>query len=284
LTVFYHVGGTARPRVDYQALSGHITIPAGASSADITVTPIADVDTTPETNETVVVRLVPPILPLDDPSGPMRWPAPYVVGFPSNAIVNIAESGLVTNFPPQVRIVCPMNGAKFPAPAHLVLVAQAEDIDDKVTTVQFFAGTNSLGVTTNREDLPGPFPGTNLIKGAFVLNWSDVAAGDYTITAKATDSRGVSSVSDPITIHVIEWPVVTVVASDPNASEIGPDTGTFKVSRTGGTDNELHVLFALGGTAKPGVDFRLSPSLVTIPVGSSSVDITVTPIADVDAT
>ena len=180
LTVFYHVGGTAKPGRDYQALSGHLTIPAGASSADITLTPIADVDTTIETNETVEVRLVPPILPLEDPDGPIFWPPPYVVGFPSNAIVNIAEAGVLTNFPPHVRIVSPLNGAKFAAPANIVLIAHAEDIDDQVATVEFFAGTDSLGIKTN-------LPVANLI-GPFVLTWSNVLAGDYSLTAEATDS------------------------------------------------------------------------------------------------
>ena len=70
LLVFYHADGTAAPGVDYQALPGHVTIPAGASAADITVTPISDVDTAFETNETVEVRLVRPFLRADDPSGP----------------------------------------------------------------------------------------------------------------------------------------------------------------------------------------------------------------------
>ncbi|PYJ96564.1 MAG: hypothetical protein DME23_20050, partial [Verrucomicrobia bacterium] len=286
LTVFYHVGGTARPRVDYQALSGHLTIPAGASSADLTVTPIADVDTTLETNETVEVRLVPPILPLDDPSGPIRWPAPYVVGFPSNAIVNIAENGLLTNHPPHVRIVSPLNGAKFAAPARIALIAHAEDMDDKVATVEFFSGTDSLGIKTN-------LPVANAI-GPFSLTWSNVVAGDYSLTAKATDSRGASSVSDPVTIQVIEVPpppVVTIVATDPDASEIPEvppwlgmaqmsDPAVFTVRRTGSTATPLVVFYRVGGTAENGVDYDRLTGRVMIPSGAESAQISVFPIDD----
>src|SRR5439155_15334459 len=195
LNVFYRVGGTAKPGVDYKALSGHVTIPAGTSSTDITVTPIPDVDTTVETNETVEVRLVPPILPRDDPSGPIPWPLPYVLGFPSNAVVNIAESGLITNPPPHVRIVSPENGRKFVAPANIQIVARAEDTNDKVSTVEFFEGTNSLGVTTNRAAM-NPL-------GPFVLVWSNVAAGEYQLTAKATDDQGATTLSALVNISVV---------------------------------------------------------------------------------
>src|SRR2546421_11589251 len=78
--------------------------------------------------------------------------------------------------------------------------------------------------------------------------------------------------------------VVTIVASDPSASEIGPDTGTFTVSRTGPTNNDLLVFYHADGTAAPGVDYQALPGHVTIPAGASAADITVTPIADVDTT
>lgn len=57
LTVQYTVGGTATPGVDYRALSGTATIPAGRSSVAIRVTPIDD--SIPEGTETVVITLTP---------------------------------------------------------------------------------------------------------------------------------------------------------------------------------------------------------------------------------
>jgi len=55
LAVTYTVGGTATNGTDYTSLSGSVTIPAGAGSATITVTPIAD--SLAEGDETVVVTL-----------------------------------------------------------------------------------------------------------------------------------------------------------------------------------------------------------------------------------
>ena len=282
LTVFYHAGGSAKPGVDYEALTGHVLIPAGATSADITVTPISDVDTTVETNETVEARLLLPIdLPVASPDSPILL-NPYQIGSPSNAVVNIAENGLVTNPPPYVRIVSPLNGAIFIAPANITLIAHAEDSNGQVETVEFFEGTNSLGIKTN-------LPVANPI-GPFVLTLSDVAAGAYTFTAKATDDQGATRVSEPVNVKVLAIPptntppVVTVVASDPDASEIGPDTGTFTVTRTDGTNDDLTVFYHVGGSAKAGSDYQPLSGHVTIPAGASSADITVTPISDVDTT
>lgn len=57
LTVYYTVSGTATPKNDYSTLPKSVTIPAGSSSSTIAVTPVND--TTPESDETVIVTLNP---------------------------------------------------------------------------------------------------------------------------------------------------------------------------------------------------------------------------------
>jgi hypothetical protein len=87
-------------------------------------------------------------------------------------------------------------------------------------------------------------------------------------------------------------PVVTVVTSDANAAESGLDPGRFMVSRTGDTGQSLGVFYAVGGTARRGLDY-LAPSdpneffaiftgfnFLEIPAGAQSADIVVTPIDD----
>jgi subtilase family serine protease len=78
LTVSYSVGGSATPDSDYSALAGSVTIPAGAATATITVTPIDDAVYEP--NETVAVTLA------SDPA--------YRVGSPGSAIVTIVSDEL----------------------------------------------------------------------------------------------------------------------------------------------------------------------------------------------
>ena len=73
---------------------------------------------------------------------------------------------------------------------------------------------------------------------------------------------------------------VTIVATDPNASEIGPDPGVFTFTRTGPTTFALTVSFAIGGTAVNGGDYQAISGSVTIPAGQSSTTVTITPLAD----
>src|SRR5204863_1658383 len=75
-------------------------------------------------------------------------------------------------------------------------------------------------------------------------------------------------------------PTVTVVASDAAASEEGPDSGTFTLTRTGDTTSALTVNYTLGGTAQKGTEIGRASSRETVPAGASSADVTVTPIDD----
>ena len=51
-----------------------------------------------------------------------------------------------------------------------------------------------------------------------------------------------------------QLPTVTIAATDAAASEIGPDTGTFTISRTGSTSALLIVFFTEHVDLVPGVD------------------------------
>jgi subtilase family serine protease len=75
-------------------------------------------------------------------------------------------------------------------------------------------------------------------------------------------------------------PDVSIVASDPSATEAGRTTGTFTVARTGSTSASLTVLYTVGGTATPGLDYTALSGSVVIPAGASAAPIVVTPILD----
>jgi subtilase family serine protease len=93
MTVFYSVGGTATPGIDYAALSDSVTISAGASTAPISVT-AAD-DAVYEGNETVLVTL-------GQGSG-------YRIGSPGSAVVTLVDD----ETPPDLivsAIAAPANG------------------------------------------------------------------------------------------------------------------------------------------------------------------------------
>lgn len=75
-------------------------------------------------------------------------------------------------------------------------------------------------------------------------------------------------------------PTVTVAATDSSASETGPNTGLFTVTRTGSTTSPLLVNLTLGGTATAGSDYATITGPITIAAGSATKTVTVTPVDD----
>ena len=101
--------------------------------------------------------------------------------------LTIVVNGSTTNTPPTVSLTAPSNGASFTAPATIAITANAADANGTVVTVQFYNGTTLLGT-----DATSPYS----------FNWTTIAAGNYTITARATDNAGSVTISTPVTISV----------------------------------------------------------------------------------
>ena len=98
-------------------------------------------------------------------------------------------------------------------------------------------------------------------------------------------SNDVGGVRDAGAVHVYDLdavvvPTVTIEATDANAAEENADPGSFTVSRTGDMSSSLDVFYSVSGSATPDVDYTALPTTVTIPAGSSSAPIQVTPIDD----
>ena len=74
-------------------------------------------------------------------------------------------------------------------------------------------------------------------------------------------------------------PVVTLSAPDASAGEPGTDTGRFVLTRVGPTTGALTVGLAFSGTASEGIDYQ-SIGPVTIPAGSATAQVTLTPLDD----
>jgi hypothetical protein len=87
---------------------------------------------------------------------------------------------------PAVTLTQPANGATFTAPATVAIAATANDSDGTVAKVEFFNGATKLG-----EDTTAPYDFT----------WGAVPAGNYTVTARATDNLGASTTSSPADDH-----------------------------------------------------------------------------------
>ena len=96
-------------------------------------------------------------------------------------------SGSGTNTPPVVTLTAPAANATYSAPATVTISATASDADGTVSKVGFYNGSTLL---------------TEVTAAPYSYTWSNVAAGTYAITAKATDNSGASATSSSVTITV----------------------------------------------------------------------------------
>jgi hypothetical protein len=208
LNIYYDIGGTASNGVDYKMISHFVTIPAGARSASIVIQPLQD--TNVEGTLTVKLQLAPsqlltPLIPVN-----------YIIGSPSNAVAYIFDDDSGSNIPPVITIFSPASGSEFYAPANIQLMAKAFDADGSVTNVEFFAGSQDLGPAHMLVLDP---PGVNGVVGPiYFFSWENVPAGDYSVTAVATDNTGASTTSDPVDIAVLPPPPVVKITGPANGA------------------------------------------------------------------
>ncbi len=206
-------------------------------------------------------------------------------GISSPVNIVIHQSTTPTNIPPSVQIVAPTNYANYKTPADIMISAQATDTDGFIKTVEFLAGTNTLAVITNQATSAS---NSNL----FHFIWHNAPAGEHALRVKATDNGGAVKPSEPVFVKVTltvapppPQPIVTIVATDPEASEgatitTALNTATFTVSRRENTNVAITVYYKISGTASNGVDYVWIPNLITIPAGKVSADIVIRPIDD----
>ena len=86
-----------------------------------------------------------------------------------------------------VSLTAPAKASSFTAPATITLVANASGADGRIAKVSFYRGRTKLGETT---------------AAPFKYTWRNVAAGKYSVTARATDNSGATSTSAAVTVSV----------------------------------------------------------------------------------
>ncbi|MDX1374033.1 MAG: RHS repeat-associated core domain-containing protein [Burkholderiales bacterium] len=88
---------------------------------------------------------------------------------------------------PTVSITSPAAGSAFGAPASVTVTADAQDSDGTVAQVDFFANGSPIGTDT---------------ASPFTIDWANVQAGVYSLTAVATDNEGLQTTSAAVPITV----------------------------------------------------------------------------------
>ena len=122
--------------------------------------------------------------------------SPLAAWFLIVAFVGLALTGAARAAPnqaPTVSLTAPANGASYVAPASITLTANAADSDGTVAKVEFFQGATLLGTDT---------------AAPYSFSWTNVSAGSYSLTAKATDNAGKATISAAVNITVTAPPSV----------------------------------------------------------------------------
>jgi Cellulase (glycosyl hydrolase family 5)/Bacterial Ig domain len=105
----------------------------------------------------------------------------------STAVTIVVKAATTANQLPTVSITSPANNAAFNAPASITINANATDADGTIANVMFYNGSTLLATLTS---------------APYAYTWTNVAAGTYTITAKATDNQGGVKTSSAVQVVV----------------------------------------------------------------------------------
>ena len=99
-----------------------------------------------------------------------------------------------TNKAPTVRITSPANNSTYTAPAAITVNALAADADGSVYSVKFYNSTTYL---------------KTVFASPYTYTISNLPAGTYSLTAKATDNNGAQTISAPVTVTVSDASIVS---------------------------------------------------------------------------
>jgi RHS repeat-associated protein len=160
--------------------------------------------------------------------------------------INIAP----VNDPPVVALTAPANNAVFVAPANITVSANASDIDNAITKVEFFAGSTKIGQATATP---------------YQIQWSNVAAGSYVLTAKATDASGATATSAPRNITV-EPPNQAPVANNQTVN-LNEDA-TANITLTGSDPDGNPITYIIVTQPAHGALTGAAPNLIYTPAAN----------------
>ncbi|MEK7952070.1 Calx-beta domain-containing protein [Luteolibacter soli] len=269
------VGGTATKTTDYTFAPDYVsdgsywtfTIPAGQASLVVNVAAVND--TAQEGPETITLQLASNGNYLSNAGNSMVM----TVGDNDTALPQVA---VVSNDPYATE--APADAASFTftrigstAAALNVSVAwsgtftNGSDVTTLPTTVTIPAGQSSFTLAVN------PLNDTAIEVPETII---------ATINTNAAYIRDTASTTATVTLTDDDTPVVTVSVPDPSASEAGPDSGLFLISRTGSTAAPLKVYYGVHGSALHGTDYAALNGEVTIPAGATSAPVVIAPYND----
>jgi hypothetical protein len=266
LLVNLAINGTALAGFDYVPLENPVVIPDGSSSVNLTLIPFEDLFWE-SSNETVIVTLA--------------LNTNYNLGNPRQATVNLADN----------------DDSGTPAVGFTFATFAALENESPGLSVAL-SHTSTAPITVQYQVIGGTATGADYTLAPGLLTFEPGEWGksiplpvvndtlvETDETIRVTLFNPTSAAHDGIqimtyTIRDDDASSVSVTATTPTASEIGPTPGNFRITRTGGTNANLLVNFQITGPASTPSDCLSLGTSVTIPAGVTFVDLPVVPVDD----
>src|SRR5262249_53706547 len=101
--------------------------------------------------------------------------------------LNSAPVGVAVNPVPTIALTSPLNGATYTAPATINLAASVTANGHSITQVQFYNGSTLL---------------TSVAVAPYTFTWTNVAAGNYKLTATLSYDNGSKLNSAQVSVGV----------------------------------------------------------------------------------
>ncbi len=268
LVVYFAVNGTAARGVDYTDIPDFITIPAGATSFVLPISPLND--TINEDNETVTLTLLPA------PEYTLATTAPQTVTITSEDTGPVGVGFTVAESSGNETVTGPLLSVQLSRvatqPVTVSYAVSGGSATGNGIDYTLSAGTITLLPSTNNQ--------------SFRITIVNDTTPETNETIRVTLSSPVNAVLDGISTHTYtiidddRFGNVTVTATTPNALEAGAVPGMFRIQRSGSTISNLVVDYQIIGSASSPADYEPIPGFVTIPIGATFVDLAITPVDD----
>ena len=264
--ITYTVGGTATSGSDYTALSGTVTILAGATTATISIPVINDVIV--EGSETVILTLT---------------------AATSNALITAsgaATNTIADNDTATISIANTTNGAEAGGPTNGVMTVTQSAVSSTNTVVTYTVG----GSATSGSDYTVLSGTVTILAGATtatisipVINDALVEGNETVAVTLTAPTTGLVTLSATVlatnTIADNDSATVSIANTTDGAEAISPTNGTLTVTQTAVSATNTVLTYSVGGTATSGSDYTALSGTVTILAGALTATISI-PVLD----
>ncbi len=262
ITVRFTFEGTATAGTDYIEPAGSVVMRAGETSVNVAFHPLDD--SLVEGDETVILKLT-----SDENFQISSGTATVTIQDDDPTLVTVFSNDTLA-------IEGTSNKAQF-------VVRRAGNLTVPLTVNYTTTGTATQGVdyTSPAGSIVIPSGSASATVSISALTDSEIE-GDETVALVIQNNPNYNigmPGSAVITIQDDELPTVTLTKPDSTATE-GGDNARFTFARTAPTAGDLVVEYSVSGNAITGEDYVPLTRSVTIPDGSGSIDLEVTPLND----